>query len=198
MLLEGYAKIEAKEPNLAAQPQKPVLKKPGQPGRFRIRKRPSSKKTQVSYGRKEVTEQKWVFLFSIFFLNWHESMKILQHNYYSFIIFLLTSKFRRKRVVCTYYFFYETIPSCLKEKISDCFSIKTQIQKAERPTDSANGRLWQRHSDPVQRRAARLQTTKGCGRWEQKTGGKPEQRPRQTECRQPRTGRRWGWGANHL
>ncbi|PAV61014.1 hypothetical protein WR25_04376 [Diploscapter pachys] len=58
MLLEGYAKIAAKEPNLAAQPQKPVLKKPGQPGRFRIRKRPSSKKTQVSYGRKDVVEQK--------------------------------------------------------------------------------------------------------------------------------------------
>ncbi|CAJ0595564.1 unnamed protein product [Cylicocyclus nassatus] len=38
-LLEGYVGIEAKEPNLAAKPEKPVLKKPGQPPRLRIRKR---------------------------------------------------------------------------------------------------------------------------------------------------------------
>ncbi|KAK6725846.1 hypothetical protein RB195_004271 [Necator americanus] len=39
ILLEGYVGIEAKEPNLAARPEKPVLKKPGQPSRLRVRKR---------------------------------------------------------------------------------------------------------------------------------------------------------------
>ncbi|VDM82240.1 unnamed protein product [Strongylus vulgaris] len=38
-LLEGYVGVEAKEPNLAAKPEKPVLRKPGQPPRLRVRKR---------------------------------------------------------------------------------------------------------------------------------------------------------------
>uniref|UniRef100_A0A1I7XRV4 Phosphatase and actin regulator n=1 Tax=Heterorhabditis bacteriophora TaxID=37862 RepID=A0A1I7XRV4_HETBA len=43
MLLEGYDRVEAKEPNLAARPDKPVLKKPGQPSRLRLRKKMSNK-----------------------------------------------------------------------------------------------------------------------------------------------------------
>ncbi|KJH46167.1 RPEL repeat protein [Dictyocaulus viviparus] len=41
-ILEGYVGIEAKEPNLAAQPNKPVLRKPGQPSRLNIRKNQSN------------------------------------------------------------------------------------------------------------------------------------------------------------
>ncbi|EYC01807.1 hypothetical protein Y032_0104g3612 [Ancylostoma ceylanicum] len=47
ILLEGYVGVEAKEPNLAAQPEKPVLKKPGQPPRLRVRKRVSESKGDV-------------------------------------------------------------------------------------------------------------------------------------------------------
>ncbi|KAL6731832.1 hypothetical protein Aduo_002658 [Ancylostoma duodenale] len=47
ILLEGYVGVEAKEPNLAAQPEKPVLKKPGQPSRLRVRKRVSESKGDV-------------------------------------------------------------------------------------------------------------------------------------------------------
>ncbi|CAI2309402.1 unnamed protein product [Caenorhabditis sp. 36 PRJEB53466] len=36
MLKEGYRRIEAKEPNFTAQPDKPVLRKPGQPSRLRL------------------------------------------------------------------------------------------------------------------------------------------------------------------
>ncbi|KAK6058783.1 hypothetical protein COOONC_03644 [Cooperia oncophora] len=39
ILLEGYVGIEAKEPNLAARPEKPVLRKPGQPPRLQARKK---------------------------------------------------------------------------------------------------------------------------------------------------------------
>ncbi|WKX89159.1 hypothetical protein Q1695_008648 [Nippostrongylus brasiliensis] len=42
ILLEGYVGVEAKEPNLAAKPEKPVLKKPGQPSRLRARKKQMS------------------------------------------------------------------------------------------------------------------------------------------------------------
>ncbi|CAD6184269.1 unnamed protein product [Caenorhabditis auriculariae] len=37
MMLEGYKRVEAKEPNFTARPEKPVLRKPGQPSRFRSR-----------------------------------------------------------------------------------------------------------------------------------------------------------------
>lgn len=40
--------IVAKEPNLSAQPNKPVLKKPGAPSRFRSAKRMSGRKMQPS------------------------------------------------------------------------------------------------------------------------------------------------------
>ncbi|ULU09306.1 hypothetical protein L3Y34_014020 [Caenorhabditis briggsae] len=36
MLKEGYRRIEAKEPNFDAQPDKPVLRRPGQPSRLRL------------------------------------------------------------------------------------------------------------------------------------------------------------------
>lgn len=36
MLKEGYRRIEAKEPNFQAQPDKPVLRRPGQPSRLRL------------------------------------------------------------------------------------------------------------------------------------------------------------------
>ena len=36
MLKEGYRRIEAKEPNFMAQPDKPVLRRPGQPSRLRL------------------------------------------------------------------------------------------------------------------------------------------------------------------
>ncbi|CAI5439940.1 unnamed protein product [Caenorhabditis angaria] len=36
MLKEGYRRIEAREPNFQAQPDKPVLKKPGQPSRLKL------------------------------------------------------------------------------------------------------------------------------------------------------------------
>ncbi|XGW22333.1 hypothetical protein V3C99_004953 [Haemonchus contortus] len=36
---EGYVGIEAKEPNLSARPEKPVLRKPGQPPRLQARKK---------------------------------------------------------------------------------------------------------------------------------------------------------------
>ncbi|KAK5977311.1 hypothetical protein GCK32_019203 [Trichostrongylus colubriformis] len=39
ILLEGYVGIEAKEPNLSAQPEKPVLRKPGQPPRLQARRK---------------------------------------------------------------------------------------------------------------------------------------------------------------
>lgn len=39
IILEGYVGVEAKEPNLAARPEKPVLRKPGQPSRLRIRQK---------------------------------------------------------------------------------------------------------------------------------------------------------------
>uniref|UniRef100_A0A0K0DBI7 Phosphatase and actin regulator n=1 Tax=Angiostrongylus cantonensis TaxID=6313 RepID=A0A0K0DBI7_ANGCA len=41
-LLEGYVGVEAKEPNLDARPEKPVLKKPGQPSRLNVRKKQTS------------------------------------------------------------------------------------------------------------------------------------------------------------
>lgn len=36
MLKEGYRRIEAKEPNFTAQPDRPVLRRPGQPSRLRL------------------------------------------------------------------------------------------------------------------------------------------------------------------
>ncbi|KHJ94941.1 hypothetical protein OESDEN_05121 [Oesophagostomum dentatum] len=48
VLLEGYVGVEAKEPNLAARPEKPVLKKPGQPSRLRLRKRINESKAVMS------------------------------------------------------------------------------------------------------------------------------------------------------
>lgn len=48
MLLEGYDRVHAKEPNLEAKPEKPALKKHGQPSRFRMKKRSTPKKENVA------------------------------------------------------------------------------------------------------------------------------------------------------
>ncbi|CAI4225371.1 unnamed protein product [Auanema sp. JU1783] len=47
LLLEGYDRIQVKEPDLNAQPERPVLKKPGQPSRLRLRKKPSKRKSDI-------------------------------------------------------------------------------------------------------------------------------------------------------
>ncbi|CAB3408316.1 unnamed protein product [Caenorhabditis bovis] len=39
MMKEGYKRIEAKEPNFSAQPDKPALRRPGQPSRLRLNKK---------------------------------------------------------------------------------------------------------------------------------------------------------------
>ncbi|KAJ1365354.1 hypothetical protein KIN20_025626 [Parelaphostrongylus tenuis] len=52
--LEGYVGVEAKEPNLDARPEKPVLKKPGQPSRLNVRKKQTNKRNEVGFVRDEL------------------------------------------------------------------------------------------------------------------------------------------------